>query len=65
MPKVKDLSVDDLEYLIEEKIMELLGDPDSGLELTNEFKEKLRERLDERCTRIPHEEVLRRLGARE
>jgi hypothetical protein len=62
MPKVKDLSVDDLEYLIEEKIVELLGDPDSGLELTDEFRKKLRERLEETSKRIPHEEVLRRLG---
>jgi len=60
--KVNDLSVDDLEYLIEEKIVELLGDPDSGLELTDEFRRKLRERLEERSKRIPHEEVLRRLG---
>jgi len=60
MPKVKDLSVDDLEYLIEEKIVELLGDPDSGLELTDEFRKKLRERLEETSKRIPHEEVLRK-----
>ena len=41
MPKVKDLSVDDLEHLIEQKVLEILGDPDSGLELRDEFKRKL------------------------
>ncbi len=41
MPKVKDLSVDDLEHLIEQKILEIFGDPESGLELKPEFKKKL------------------------
>ncbi|MCK4394229.1 hypothetical protein KAX17_15120 [Candidatus Bipolaricaulota bacterium] len=62
MPKVKDLSVDDLEQLIEQKILEMLGDSDSGLELTDEFKRKLRERLASSSKKIPHEEVLKRLG---
>ncbi|MCK4600171.1 hypothetical protein KAU37_10215 [Candidatus Bipolaricaulota bacterium] len=62
MPKVKDLSVDDLEQLIEQKILEMLGDSDSGLELTDEFKRKLRERLESSSKKIPHEEVLKRLG---
>ena len=62
MPKVSNLSVDDLEYLIEEKILEILGDPDSGLELRDDFKKRLRERLGEPSKRIPHEEVLKKLG---
>ena len=45
MREIKDLTMDDLEYLIEQKLLEMLGDPDSGLELTEEFKRKLRERL--------------------
>jgi len=60
--KVKDLSMDDLEHLIEQKILEILGDPDSGLELRDEFKEKLRERLEKPSKRISHEEVLNRFG---
>ena len=40
MPKVKDLSMDDLEYLIEQKVLEILGSFDSGLELTDEFKKE-------------------------
>ena len=62
MLKVKDLSIYDLEYLIEQKVLEILGDPDSGLELTDEFKMKLKERLETPSRRIPHEQVLERFG---
>ena len=60
MSEVKDLSIDDLEHLIEQKILEILGDPDSGLELRDDFKRKLRERLERPSKRIPHEEVIDR-----
>lgn len=44
--KVKDLSVEQLKSLVqeavEEKLEEMLGDPDIGLELREEVKEKLR-----------------------
>ena len=62
MSEVKDLTMDDLEYLIEQKILEMLGDPDSGLELTDEFKKELKERLGKPSKRIPHEEVLKKFG---
>jgi len=62
MPKVKDLNVDDLEQLIEQKVLEILGDPDSGLKLRTEFKRKLQERLEKQYKLIPHEEVLKQLG---
>ena len=62
MSKVKDLSMEDLEHLIEQKILEILVDPDSGLELRNEFKKKLRERLRKPSKRISHKEVLERFG---
>ncbi|WP_369018050.1 hypothetical protein QBE54_09985 [Thermatribacter velox] len=58
MAGTKDLSMEDLEHLIEEKVLEILGDPDSGLELKEEFKRKLRERLEKPSKRISHEEVL-------
>jgi len=45
MARVKDLTMEELEYLIEQKILELLGDPDSGLELRGEFKKELKKRL--------------------
>jgi len=62
MIKVKDLTIDDLEYLIEQKVLEILGDPDSELELKDEFKEELRERLKNPSKRISHEEVIKGVG---
>lgn len=62
MTSVKDLTIDELEYLIEQKILEVLGDPDSGLELREEFKEKLKGRLENPSRRIPHQEVVNRVG---
>jgi len=62
MVKVRDLTIDDLEYLIEQKILEVLGDPDSGLELKAEFKQELERRLKNPSRRIPQEEVTGKLG---
>lgn len=62
MTNVKDLTIDELEYLIEQKILEVLGDPDSGLELKEEFKQELKRRLENRSSRIPHHEVVSRIG---
>ena len=60
--KVKDVSIDELEYLIEQKVLEILGSFDSGLELTDEFKKKLTERLKKPSGRISHKEVLEEFG---
>jgi len=62
MAQVKDMSLDDLEQFIEQKLLEILGDPDSGLELKEEFRKKLEQRLRKPSERIPHEEVLKCLG---
>jgi len=62
MTSVKDLTIDELEYLIEQKILGLLGDPDSGLELKEEFKQELKRRLENPLRRIPHHEVVDRIG---
>ena len=62
MVKIKDLTVDDLEFLIEQKVLELLGDPDAGLELREEFKEELERRLRGPDRKLSHEEVLKRFG---
>ena len=64
MPKVEEMSIDDLEQLIEHKLLEILGDADSGLELKKEFKRKLEQRLKKSSKRISHEEVLKRLTYR-
>ena len=60
--KIKDMSVDDLEQLIEHKLLEILGDPDSGLHLNKGFKRKLEQRLQKSSKRISHEEVLKRFA---
>jgi hypothetical protein len=62
MANVKDLTIDELEHLIEQKILEVLGDPDSGLELKEEFKQELKSRLENPSSRIPHHEVVSRIG---
>ncbi|MDD3748084.1 MAG: hypothetical protein PHX35_01835 [Candidatus Bipolaricaulis anaerobius] len=62
MASVKDLTMDDLEYLIEQKVLEMLGDPDSGLELREEFKKELSERLGRPSKRASHRDVLNRFG---
>ena len=62
MPKVKDMSVEELEHFIEQKLLEVLGDPDSGLQLTEDFRKKLEERLRTPSKRITHEEVLNRFA---
>lgn len=63
MRNVKDLTIDELEYLIEQKVLEVLGDPDSGLELKEEFKEELKRRLEKPSRRIPHQEVVNKIGS--
>jgi hypothetical protein len=62
MTNVRDLTIDELEYLIEQKILEVLGDPDSGLDLKEEFKRELKRRLENPSGRIPHNEVVSRIG---
>ena len=62
MTNIKDLTIDELEYLIEQKILEVLGDPDSGLEVREEFKQALKRRLENPSGRIPHHEVVNRFG---
>ena len=62
MEKIKDLTMDDLEHLIEQKVLELLGDPDAGLELRQEFKDELVQRLRGHCLGISHQEVVKKFG---
>ncbi len=62
MPKVRDMSIDDLEHFIEQKLLEALGDPDAGLQLKEEFRRKLEERIKDPSKRISHHEVLNRFA---
>lgn len=62
MPKLKDMSIEDLEQLIENKFIEIIGDPDSGLQLKKEFKTKLEKRFKKPAKRLSHQEVLKKLA---
>ena len=62
MAKIKDMTMEDLEQLIENKFLEIIGDPDSGLQLRKEFKAKLQERLKKPSKTISHKEVLKRFA---
>ena len=62
MSMLKDLTVDDLEHLIEQKVLELLGDPDAGLELKPEFKEELNRRLKSQGVAKSHQEVIKKFA---
>lgn len=62
MDTISQLTKDDLENLIEQKVLEILGDPDGDLDLRDDFKEKLRSRIEKREERIPHQEVMKRFG---
>ncbi len=62
MVVIKDLTIDDFEYLIEQKVLEILGDPDAGLELREELKEELKNRLKYPSRRVSHKEVIKRVG---
>jgi len=67
--KVKELTVEQFKDLvqeaIEEKLEEIVGDPDLGLELREEIKERLRNSLAARQRGekgIPMDEVAKRAG---
>lgn len=60
--EVKDMTIGDLESLIEQKLLEILGDPDAGLRLNRRFRRKLEERLRKPGRRVAHEEVLKEFG---
>ena len=67
--KVKELSVEQLKALIqetvEEKLQEILGDPDQGLEVKEEVKEKINHSLTAMKhgeKGIPVEQVAKELG---
>jgi hypothetical protein len=62
MNKLSDLTVDDLEALIEQKLIEIIGDPDSGLHLEKGFKEELERRLRNVPKKVSHDEVLKKFG---
>ncbi|MCL4428418.1 MAG: hypothetical protein M1276_05460 [Deltaproteobacteria bacterium] len=60
--KIGNMTVEDLNQLIEQKLIEIVGDPDSGLELKDNFKEKLKKRLKSSSKRVLHQEVIKRFA---
>jgi len=69
MQTVKDLSIEELKTLVgeivEDKLREILADPDAGLVLRAEIRERLRRDLDEpqqEGQNIPAAELARRRG---
>jgi len=67
--RIAELTVDEFKQIIEEavetKLSEMLGDPDEGLELREEIKDRLRRSLEaERhgARGIPAHEVAAQLG---
>ena len=50
--------------LIEQKILEFLGDPDAGLELNPDFVRELKKRMAKKQKLIPLSTVMKRYGLR-
>ncbi len=57
--KIKDMSIDDLENFIEQKLLEIIGDSDTGLQLKVQFRKRLEQRLRKLSEGIQHREVLK------
>lgn len=54
-----------LENLVEQKILEFLGDPDNGLELKKNVLAKLRKNMQQKNRKLTsHADVLKRYGFR-
>ena len=62
MAKLSDLTAEYLEELIEQKLLEIVGEPDSGLRLEKGFKERLERRLRNVPKKVSHDEVLKKFG---
>ncbi|GEM_PF-1614521 len=64
--KVNEMTIEQLQALIDERVQEQLkdifGDPDEGLEVREEIIEKLKAQRKHRKKRIPGEEVMRQYG---
>ncbi len=57
MAQPQQLNKEELEEFIEEKIFELVEDPDSDLELKEDFINKIEKRKQEEAN-IPHSKIL-------
>jgi hypothetical protein len=57
------LTKEEIEMLVEQKVMELLGDPDSGLPLKEAFKKRLRKRIKNLLHTTPHREIVKKYAS--
>jgi hypothetical protein len=62
METINQITIEDLENLIEQKILEILGDPDTNLELREDFKKEIKTRLASPSKRASHQGVMKRFG---
>lgn len=64
--KVRDLGVDEFKALVqeavEEKLEEMLGDPDRGLEIRKKVKGRLQRSVSRPTPRVSAEKVAKNLG---
>ena len=51
-----------IDFLVEQKLNELLGDPDSFLLLDKSFVKKLKTRLGKKPDLVSHNQVLKKYG---
>jgi hypothetical protein len=56
--KVADMTVEDLRSFVEQTFLDLVGDPDAGLELNEDFIARLMESIGDKTGRMTHEEFL-------
>jgi hypothetical protein len=61
MGALQNFSKDELEHLIEEKIYEIADDPDSGLEVKEDYAKLLEKRKKEEAS-LTHEEIVEDFG---
>lgn len=60
MKRTREVTFEDLSNLVEQKVLEFLGDPDAGLELHADFKQELKKRLKESPIKAPHRQAIRK-----
>ncbi|HCM44103.1 TPA: hypothetical protein DIS55_04110 [Candidatus Kaiserbacteria bacterium] len=53
-----------LEHLVEQKILEFFGDPDSGLKFKRSFVSAMRKRMNKKQTLVPNSVVVKKYGVR-
>jgi hypothetical protein len=59
MANLGQMTKDDQEHLIEQKMLEILGDTDTFLDLKLKIRDEFRNRLSKRSKKAPHGEVLK------